>query len=60
MEMTYCALQNILLQKDGSSQEWYVELGEFSFHDQSETGPFSIQCLKATSETRMHDRSEMG
>ena len=54
---TCCALHNILLDKDGLSQEYDGELDEFDFDDQSEKIPFAIQRLNSNVERRRYDLS---
>ena len=58
--MTCCALHNMLLDKDGLSEEWEGELGEFYWNKKSENIPFAIQRLHTTSERRKYDTSGMG
>ena len=58
--MTCCALHNMLLEKDGLSEEWYGELGEFYWNEESENIPSEIQRLYTASERRKYDSSGMG
>ena len=43
--MTCCALHNMLLQKDGLSEEWNGEDGLFDFDPESEKLPFALRQL---------------
>ena len=60
MWMTCCALNNMLLERDGFTVDWDGEMGLFDFHEDSDHIPFAMRRLKSPSLRRDYDTSGMG
>ena len=58
--MIYCALHNMLLEKDGLTVNWDGEMGLFDYNEDSEQISFAMRRLKNSSLRKNYDSSGMG